>query len=54
MTQHADGRLITTAADVGPGERVQVRLRDGSFAATADFTTAQADAHDSGSKRVPN
>ncbi len=36
LTQHADGRLITTAADVGPGERVQVRLRDGSFSATVD------------------
>jgi exodeoxyribonuclease VII large subunit len=36
LTQRADGRLITTAAEVAPGERVHVRLRDGSFDATVD------------------
>ena len=36
LTQHADGRLITTAAEVAPGERVHVRLRDGGFDATVD------------------
>jgi exonuclease VII large subunit len=36
LTQRADGRLITTAAEVAPGERVRVRLRDGGFDATVD------------------
>ncbi len=39
LTQRADGRLITTAADVAPGERVHVRLRDGGFDATVDAPT---------------
>jgi exodeoxyribonuclease VII large subunit len=39
LTQRADGRLITSAADVAPGERVHVRLRDGALDATVDATT---------------
>ena len=51
LTQRADGRLITTAADVAPGERVHVRLRDGSFDATVD---AKVDRTNEGSdKKAP-
>jgi exodeoxyribonuclease VII large subunit len=39
LTQRADGRLLTSAADVAPGERVHVRLRDGALDATVDATT---------------
>jgi exodeoxyribonuclease VII large subunit len=38
LTQRADGRLLTRAADVAPGERVHVRLREGAFDATVDAT----------------
>jgi exodeoxyribonuclease VII large subunit len=34
LTQRADGHLIKSAGEVAPGERVQVRLHDGAFAAT--------------------
>jgi len=36
LTQRADGRLVQSASDVAPGERIQVRLRDGVFGATVD------------------
>ena len=39
LTQRADGRLITRAGDVTPGERVHVRLHDGGFDATVDGKT---------------
>ncbi len=50
LAQHADGRLITTAADVAPGERVQVRLRDGSFGATVDAHDADSGRGEKGTK----
>ena len=50
QAQHADGRLITTAADVAPGERVQVRLRDGSFGATVDAQHADSGRGEKGTK----
>jgi exodeoxyribonuclease VII large subunit len=34
LTQRADGHLIKSAGEVAPGDSVQVRLRDGAFAAT--------------------
>jgi exodeoxyribonuclease VII large subunit len=39
LTQRADGRLVTNAADLAAGERVHVRLREGAFDATVDATT---------------
>jgi exodeoxyribonuclease VII large subunit len=36
LTQRADGHLVTSAADVRPGERIQVRLRAGALGATVD------------------
>jgi exodeoxyribonuclease VII large subunit len=38
LTQHADGRVITSAADVRPGERISVRVHDGGIDATVDGT----------------
>ena len=40
LTQRADGHVITSAADVAPGQRVHVRLRDGGFDATVDASSA--------------
>ena len=34
LTQRADGHLIKSAAEVTPGDSVQIRLHDGAFAAT--------------------
>ena len=42
LAQRADGRLLTRAAEVAPGERVRVRLRDGSFDATVDAAAPRA------------
>jgi exodeoxyribonuclease VII large subunit len=36
LTQRADGHIVTRAADLTPGERVHVRVREGSFEATVD------------------
>ena len=36
LTQRADGHVITSAADVQAGERIHVRLHDGSVDATVD------------------
>jgi exodeoxyribonuclease VII large subunit len=36
LTQRADGHLVTSASALSPGERVEVRLRDGAFGATVD------------------
>jgi exodeoxyribonuclease VII large subunit len=36
LTQRADGHVITSAADVHPGDRIQVRLRDGAIDATVE------------------
>jgi exodeoxyribonuclease VII large subunit len=36
LTLRADGHVLTRAGDVGPGERIQVRLRDGAIDATVD------------------
>jgi len=38
LTQRADGRIVTSAADVQPGERISVRVRDGGIDATVDDT----------------
>ncbi len=34
LTQRADGHIVTRAADLAPGERVHVRVREGAFDAT--------------------
>ncbi len=39
LTQRADGHIVTRAADLTPGERVHVRLREGAFDATVDDST---------------
>ena len=39
LTQRADGHLITSATEVTPGDEVQIRLHDGSFAATVGEKT---------------
>ena len=31
LTQRADGHVVTSAGDVQPGERIHVRLHDGSI-----------------------
>ena len=36
LTQRADGHVITSAADVRPGERISVRVHDGGIDATVD------------------
>ncbi len=36
LTQRADGHIVTRAADLLPGERVHVRVRDGSFDAVVE------------------
>jgi exodeoxyribonuclease VII large subunit len=36
LTQRADGHLITSAADVRPGDKLHVRLHDGTLDATVD------------------
>jgi exodeoxyribonuclease VII large subunit len=36
LTLRADGHLITSATEVAPGDAVQIRLHDGSFAATVE------------------
>jgi exodeoxyribonuclease VII large subunit len=36
LTQRADGRLVTSAGDLQPGERIHVRLREGSVDASVD------------------
>jgi len=36
LTQNAEGHLVTSAADLRPGERVHVRLRAGAIDATVD------------------
>jgi len=38
LTQRADGRVITSAADVAPGEHITVRVHDGGIDATVDGT----------------
>ena len=38
LTQRADGRVVTSAADVPPGERITVRVHDGGIDATVDGT----------------
>jgi exodeoxyribonuclease VII large subunit len=43
LTQRADGHLVTSAADVRPGERVHVRLRAGALDAVVDRVEATAD-----------
>jgi len=36
LTQRADGRIVTRASDVAPGDELRVRLREGSIDATVD------------------
>jgi exodeoxyribonuclease VII large subunit len=36
LTQRDDGRLVTRASEIAPGERVHVRLREGALDATVD------------------
>jgi len=36
LTQRADGHVVTSAADVNPGERISVRVHDGGIDATVD------------------
>jgi exodeoxyribonuclease VII large subunit len=38
LTQRADGHVVTSAADVAPGERITVRVHDGGFDATVGGT----------------
>ena len=38
LTQRADGHIVTSAADVQPGERISVRVRDGGIDATVEET----------------
>jgi exodeoxyribonuclease VII large subunit len=38
LTQRADGHVVTSAADVQPGDRVTVRVSDGGIDATVDET----------------
>ena len=38
LTQRADGHIVTSAADVQPGERITVRVHDGGIDATVDGT----------------
>jgi len=38
LTQRADGRVVTSADDVRPGERITVRVHDGGIEATVDGT----------------
>jgi exodeoxyribonuclease VII large subunit len=38
LTQRADGHVLTSAADVQPGERITVRVSDGGIDATVDGT----------------
>jgi exodeoxyribonuclease VII large subunit len=38
LTQRADGRVLTSATDVQPGERITVRVHDGGIDATVDGT----------------
>jgi exodeoxyribonuclease VII large subunit len=38
LTQRADGHVVTSAADVQPGERLTVRVSDGGIDATVDAT----------------
>ncbi|HXJ19606.1 MAG TPA: exodeoxyribonuclease VII large subunit [Polyangia bacterium] len=41
LTQRADGHIVTRAADLTPGDKVHVRLREGAFDATVDPSTRQ-------------
>jgi len=41
LTQRADGHVVTSAADVQPGERIHVRLHDGSIDAMIEFRTLE-------------
>ena len=36
LTQRADGHVVTSAADVQPGERITVRVHDGGIDATVE------------------
>ena len=38
LTQRADGRVVTSAGDVSPGERITVRVHDGGIDATVEGT----------------
>jgi exodeoxyribonuclease VII large subunit len=38
LTQRADGHVVTSAAEVQPGERISVRVRDGGIDATVEET----------------
>ena len=40
LTQRADGHVVTSAADVQPGERITVRVHDGGIDATVDSVTS--------------
>jgi exodeoxyribonuclease VII large subunit len=42
LTQRADGHIVTRAADLAPGERVHVRVREGAFDATVEAGDAPA------------
>ena len=41
LTQRADGHVVTSAADLQPGERIHVRLHDGSVDAMIEFRTLE-------------
>jgi len=42
LTQRADGHVVTSAADLQPGERIHVRLHDGSVDGTVDSVSVAA------------